>query len=70
MGHRASLDDFDSKINLLALLGYEPQFVYPVARSLHRQRSAACLWRALDSSDVGAILRGMTEKTLDFNDLA
>jgi hypothetical protein len=54
----------------LALLGYEAQFVYPVAQSLHRQRFAACLGHALDTSDVGVLLHGVTEKALDFNDLA
>jgi hypothetical protein len=54
----------------LALLGYEPQFVYPVAQSLHRQRCATSVGHALETSDVGAVLHGITEKALDFNDLA
>jgi len=54
----------------LTLLGYEPQFVYPVAQSLHRQQSAASVGHALDTSDVGAMLHGMTGEAMDFSDLA
>ena len=65
VGHRASLDDFETR-----KISWPCWDMNPSLSTLHRQHSAASVGHALYTSDVGAVLHGMTERALDFNDLA